>query len=84
MAPSSRWLRRVTKGARGDPGHDYYRELTMFDTAEKHSFPTTELTIVPCPQRDAWAVVNRRGDTLAVGEYGECLRHMRRLTATAA
>jgi hypothetical protein len=57
----------------------------MFDIAEKHTFPTTpELAIVPCPQRDAWAVVNRQGDTLAIGEYGECLRHMRHLTATAA
>ena len=56
----------------------------MFDIAEKHTFPTTELTIVPYPLRDAWAVVNRQGDTLAVGEHGECLRHMRQLTATAA
>ena len=56
----------------------------MFDTTEMHIFPGAELTIVPCPQRDAWAVVNRQGDTLAVGEYGECLRHMRRMAATAA
>jgi hypothetical protein len=56
----------------------------MFDTAYEYALPATELTIVPCPQHDAWAVVNRQGDTLAVGEYGECLRHMHRLTAAAA
>jgi hypothetical protein len=56
----------------------------MFDTAETQLLPTTELTIVPCPQRDAWALVNRRGDTLTVGAYGECLRRLRLLAATAA
>lgn len=33
----------------------------MFDTADTQTFPTTELTIVPCPQSDAWAVVNPPG-----------------------
>jgi hypothetical protein len=64
----------------------------MYDTTKLHIFPrtspsafhSTELTIVPCPQRDAWAVVNRQGDTLAVGQYGQCLRHMHRLTAATA
>ena len=48
----------------------------MSDTAELQALPTIELTIVPFPQRDAWAVVNRRGDVLAVGCYGECIRRM--------
>jgi hypothetical protein len=59
-------------------------ESTMFDTAEMQTLPATELTIVPFPQRDAWALVNRRGDTLTVGAYGDCLHRMHRLTASAA
>jgi hypothetical protein len=56
----------------------------MFDTTETQMLPATELTIVPWPQRDSWALVNRRGDTLAVGAYSDCLRRMQVLTATAA
>ena len=56
----------------------------MSDPTEMQSLAATEVTIVPCPQRDAWALVNRRGDTLAVGEYDDCLRHMGRLTAIAS
>ncbi len=48
----------------------------MSDTAELQALPPIELTIVPFPQREAWAVVNRRGDVLAVGRYGDCLRRM--------
>jgi hypothetical protein len=57
---------------------------TMSDTAEMQALPTSELTIVPCPQRESWAVVNRQGDILAIGGYGECLRRMGRLTAPQA
>lgn len=57
----------------------------MSDTSEMQALPASELTIVPVPQRDAWAVVNRRGDLLAVGEYDECRRRLDRIaTATAA
>jgi hypothetical protein len=55
----------------------------MSDTAEMQALPASELTIVPCPQRDGWAIVNRRGDLLAVGGCDECLRRMGRMTATA-
>ena len=54
----------------------------MCDTAEMPSLSPADLTIVPCPQREAWAVVNRSGDTLAVGAYPDCIRHLARLTAT--
>jgi len=54
----------------------------MCDATELPSLPTHDLMIVPWPQRDAWAVVNRRGDTLAVGAYPDCLHHLRRITAT--
>ena len=56
----------------------------MSHTAELQALPTIELTIVPFPQRDAWAVVNRLGDVLVVGCYGECLRRMGALTSRAA
>jgi len=46
----------------------------MSDTAEMWAMPASELTIVPCPQRAAWSIVNRRGDLLAVGGYGDWLR----------
>lgn len=55
----------------------------MPDTAEMPALPITEVTIVPCPQRDAWAVVNRRGDLLAVGDYAECARRRDRMTVAA-
>lgn len=51
----------------------------MSDTKEMQALPATELTIVPDPQRNGWAIVNRLGDVLAVGGYGECLRRMGRL-----
>lgn len=56
----------------------------MSDTAEMQALPITEVTIVPCPQRDAWAVVNRRGDLLAVGSYDECARRLDRMTVVGA
>jgi hypothetical protein len=56
----------------------------MPDTAEMQALPASELTIVPHPQRDCWAVVNRRGDVLARGGYAECLRRMGRLATTPA
>ena len=48
----------------------------MSHTAELQALSPIELTIVPFPQRDAWALVNRQGDVLAVGCYGDCLRRM--------
>ena len=54
----------------------------MPDTAEMQALPATELTIVPDPQHNCWAVVNRRGDVLVIGGYGECLRRMGRLRPT--
>jgi hypothetical protein len=48
------------------------------------ALPPIELTIVPFPQRDAWAVVNRRGDLLAVGQYDECRRRLDRAVAATA
>lgn len=56
----------------------------MSDTTEMQALPASELTIVPVPQRDAWGLVNRRGDLLAVGEYDECRRRLERATAAAA
>ena len=56
----------------------------MSYTTEMQFLSATELIIVPFPQRDAWAVVNREGDILAVGDYDDCLHHLRQLTATAA
>ena len=53
----------------------------MSDTAEMQALPPIELTIVPFPQRECWAVVNRRGDVLALGGYADCLRRMGRLAA---
>jgi hypothetical protein len=51
----------------------------MSDTTEMQALPSVEMTIVPFPQRDAWAVVDRRGTVLTVGPYGDCLRRMGRL-----
>jgi hypothetical protein len=55
----------------------------MPDTSEMQALPATELTIVPDPQHNGWAVVNRRGDVLVIGGYGECLRRMGRLGPAA-
>jgi hypothetical protein len=66
-----------------DPGYDD-REPTMSDTTEMQALAASELTIVPVPQRDAWAVVNRRGDLLAVGQYDECRRRLDRAVAATA
>ncbi|HEX8802954.1 MAG TPA: hypothetical protein VF743_02135 [Acidimicrobiales bacterium] len=47
--------------------------------------PTAELMIVPRPLHgDTWAVMNRHGDALATGDYGHCLRLLRRLRRLAA
>lgn len=58
----------------------------MCDIADVPSPSVHDLMIVPWPQREAgteaWAVVNRRGDILAVGAYPDCLRHLSRATAT--
>jgi hypothetical protein len=54
----------------------------MCDSAEMPFLSPADLTIVPCPQREAWAVVNRCGDTLAVGAYPDCVHHLARLTAS--
>ena len=44
----------------------------------------SELMIVPCHRGgDRWAVVNRRGDLLAVGSYTACSRRLRRLASAA-
>jgi hypothetical protein len=51
----------------------------MSQSREKQVPSAAELTIVPCPQRSSWAVVNRRGDTVATGSYDECIGHMARL-----
>ena len=41
-----------------------------------------DMRIVPCPHHDdAWAVVNRRGDVLANGDYAHCVRRLRRMTS---
>jgi hypothetical protein len=51
----------------------------MSESRQKQVPSAAELTIVPCPQRDCWALVNRRGDTVATGSYDECIGHMARL-----
>jgi hypothetical protein len=51
----------------------------MSESREKQVPTAADLTIVPCPQRDCWAVVNRRGDTLASGSYDDCIGNMARL-----
>ena len=56
----------------------------MSDTTEMQALAASELTIVPVPQRDVWAVVNRRGDLLAVGQYDECRRRLDRAAAATA
>lgn len=56
----------------------------MSDTTEMQALAASELTIVPVPQRDAWAVVNRGGDLLAVGQYDECRRRLDRAVAATA
>jgi hypothetical protein len=56
-----------------------HREPIMSDTSEMQALPATELTIVPDPQRNGWAIVNRLGDVIAFGGYGECLRRMGRI-----
>jgi hypothetical protein len=51
----------------------------MSESRHKQVPSAAELTIVPCPQRECWAVVNRGGDTVATGSYDECIGHMARL-----
>jgi hypothetical protein len=44
----------------------------------------TELMIVPCHRGgDRWALVNRRGDLLAVGDYSACSQRLQRLSTAA-
>jgi hypothetical protein len=60
----------------------------MGDTSKRTSVPASDMKIVPCPQQGeadrAWAVVNRRGDVLANGDYDACVRRLRRMSAPPA
>jgi len=55
----------------------------MCDTADEPSPSVHDLMIVPWPPCDAWAVVDRRGDILALGAYPDCLRYLTCATATS-
>lgn len=53
----------------------------MCTASETTFLPIEAMKIVPWPHHDdSWALVNRRGDVLANGDYAHCLRRLERIS----
>jgi hypothetical protein len=57
----------------------------MCDLPGSTRLPVDDMKVVPCPHDDGgWALVNRRGDVLATGDYMQCDRWRGRLAMPPA